>query len=54
MRSSINDRLGYPAHRHGLAPWVGAVTPRGDGFIRIRRSVSVSAQALWRETAPPD
>jgi hypothetical protein len=54
MRNSITQTIGFPAHRHGLAPWVGAVTPRVDGFIRIRRSVSVSAQALWRETAPPD
>ncbi len=42
------------AHLPGAFAWQGAVTPRVGGFIRIRRSVRVSAHALWRETAPPD
>lgn len=42
------------AHQPGSYAWMGAVTPRGGGFIRIRPDVRVSARALWRETAPPD
>ncbi|MDX1577508.1 MAG: hypothetical protein R3266_03445 [Gemmatimonadota bacterium] len=42
------------AHRSGAFAWLGAVTPRRGGFIRIRGDVRVSARALWRETAPPD
>ena len=43
----------FTAHRPGMA-WSGAVTPRRDGLIGVRRSVRVSATALRMETAPPD
>jgi hypothetical protein len=54
MTIGMDHTLGYPALGHGVTPWAAAVTPRPGGFVRVRRSVRVAAQALWRETAPPD
>ena len=49
----VNYMTFCTAHLAGFG-WQGAVTPRVDGLIRVRRGAGVSALALWRETAPPD
>jgi len=42
------------AHRSGVYAWLGAVTPRVDGFSRIRSSARDAAYMRFRETAPRD
>ena len=49
----ITADTAFTAHRPGMCR-SGAVTPRRDGLVRVRRSVRVSAIALRMETAPPD